>query len=80
MRFDEATEAIRLGDDADDAFSFVTPFGITRGLTQDLSSAAEAAALEALHATLVEHETDDGVVFGGSAWLIRARVENERPG
>jgi SAM-dependent methyltransferase len=71
--FDEVTEAIRLGDDADDAFSFVVAFGITRGLTQDLDSARKAAALNALHATLVEHETDDGVLFGGSAWLVRAR-------
>jgi SAM-dependent methyltransferase len=71
--FDEVTEAIRLGDDADDAFSFVATFGITRGLTQDLDSARKAAALDALHATLAEHETHDGVLFGGSAWLIRAR-------
>jgi len=71
--FDEVTEAIRFGDDADDAFSFVATFGITKGLTQDLDDAGKAAALDALHATLVEHETDNGVLFGGSAWLVRAR-------
>jgi hypothetical protein len=59
---------IRFGNDADDAFSFVSTLGITRGLTQDLDDAGRAAALEALHATLIEHETDGGVLFGGSAW------------
>lgn len=72
--FDEVNEPIRFGDDADDAFSFVATFGITRGLTQDLDDASRAAALDALHATLVEHESDDGVLFGGSAWLITALV------
>lgn len=78
VSFDEVAEPIRFGEDADDAFSFVSTFGITRGLTQDLDEARKAAALDALHATLVEHETDDGVLFGGSAWFIRARTRTSR--
>lgn len=74
VAFDEVDEPIRFGDDADDAFSFVGTFGITRGLTQDLDDPSRAAALDALHATLAAHETDDGVLFGGSAWLVTARV------
>lgn len=73
--FDEVNEPIRFGDDADDAFSFVSTFGITKGLTQDLDHASRRAALDALHASLVEHESDGGVLFGGSAWLISTRVE-----
>jgi len=73
--FEEVTEPIRLGDDADDAFSFVSTFGITTGLTQDLDDTRRAAALDALRATLVEHESEHGVLFGGSAWLVHARVE-----
>ncbi len=72
--FDEVDEPIHFGGDADDAFSFVSTFGITRGLTQDLDETSRAAALDALHTTLVEHESDDGVLFRGSAWLITARV------
>ena len=68
----------RLGDDADNAFSFVSTFGITRGLTQDLDDVRKAAALDALHAALVQHETDDGVLFGGSAWLVHARPRPQR--
>ncbi len=71
--FDEVTEPIRFRDDADDAFSFVTTLGIARGLTQDLDDARKAAALDALHAPLAEHQTDAGVLFDGSAWLVRAR-------
>lgn len=74
VAFDEVVEPIRFGDDADDAFSFVSTLGFTRGLTRDLDDARRAAALEALHATLAEHETDAGVMFGGSAWLVRART------
>jgi len=72
--FEEVAEPLRLGDDADHAFSFVSTFGITRGLTQDLDEVTRAAALEALHATLAQHQSDDGVLFGASAWLITARA------
>lgn len=70
--FEKVEEPILLGADADDAYSFVSTFGMTRGLTQDLDDANRAAALEALHASLRAHETSDGVLFRGSAWLVRA--------
>lgn len=73
--FEEVNEPIRFGDDSDDAFACVSTFGITRGLIQDLDEAGATAALDALHATLSEHEGDEGVLFDGSAWLISARVE-----
>jgi SAM-dependent methyltransferase len=73
IRVEEVDEPICLGRDADDAFAFVSTFGITRGLTNELDQASTAAALDALHRTLVEHESDEGVVFRGSAWLISAR-------
>jgi len=70
--FERLEEPIFLGADADDAFSFVSTFGMTRGLTHDLDDAGRAAAMEALHACLRAHETSAGVLFGGSAWLVRA--------
>lgn len=78
VEVDQVTEPIRFGDDADDAFSFVATLGLTSGLTQDLDDARKAAALDALHATLVEHESEDGVLFGGSAWLVHARSRTGR--
>jgi SAM-dependent methyltransferase len=73
VTFDEVVEPIRYGSDADDAFAFVSTLGITRGLTHDLDDTRKAEALDGLRAILVDHETDAGVLFGGSAWLIRAR-------
>lgn len=72
VRVDAVEEPIRFGDDADDAFSFVSTFGITRGLTHDLDDDGRAAAFEALHASLVAHDTGAGVLFSGSAWLVTA--------
>ena len=73
VRFDEVAEPVTLGRDADDAFSFVSTFGMTRGLTQDLDATTKAAALDALHQSLRDHQTADGVQFDASAWLITAR-------
>jgi SAM-dependent methyltransferase len=72
VEFERVDEPVRFGTDADDAYSFVSTLGMTRGLTQDLDDAGRAAALEGLHATLRAHETSDGVLFGASAWLVRA--------
>ena len=74
VEFVEVDESMRIGVDADDAFSFAGSFGITRGLINDLDEAGKAAALATLKHTLVDHETDDGVVFRGAAWLITARA------
>lgn len=70
--FDEIDESIEFGTDAEDAFSFVRTFGIVQGLTQDLDDDIKAGALDALHAMLIAHDTDDGVLLGTSAWLITA--------
>ena len=77
IAFSQVNEPMRFGDDADDAYSFLATSGITRGLTQDLDDASRAAALDALHATLAEHAGADGVLFDGSAWLVRARARGE---
>jgi hypothetical protein len=70
--FTALEEPMCFGTDADDAYSFVSTLGITRGLTGDLDDATKRAALELLHGTLADHETPDGVVFSSSAWLITA--------
>ena len=72
IEFEKVEEPIFLGADADDAFSFVSTLGMTRGLTHELDDAGRAAAMAALQASLRAHETSDGVLFGGSAWLVRA--------
>ncbi len=66
-------EPVELGTDADDAFSFVRTMGIVEGLTQDLDENARARALDQVYRALVEHQSDEGVLLGSSAWLIGAR-------
>lgn len=66
-------QPVWLGADGDDAYGFFTGTGIVRGMTHGLDEAQRARALDALLATMVEHETSDGVLFGSGAWLISAR-------
>lgn len=75
--FVSVDEPIWFGADADDAYSFVSTFGITRGLTADLDPAVRAAALDQLRSSLKDHETSDGVQYGASAWLITASNHEE---
>ena len=69
----QVDEPMSFGDDADQAYRFVSGMGFTRGVTADLEPATRAAALESLRAALDAAETDTGVVFDSSAWLITAR-------
>jgi hypothetical protein len=67
-------EPTDFGSNADDAFAFMSSVGVTKGLTQELDEDNRARAFEALRRTITEHETDDGVLFGTSAWLITGRA------
>lgn len=62
-----------LGADSDDAFVFFRGTGVVRGMTQGLDAADKDRALDALHATMAEHDTGSGVLFGSGSWLITAR-------
>jgi SAM-dependent methyltransferase len=62
-----------VGADGEDAFAFFRETGIVRGMTQDLDDWQHGRALDALQATMVEHDTGDGVLFGSGAWLVTAR-------
>ena len=75
VEFTSIDEPIWFGKDADDAYPFISTLGITRGLTANLDDATRTATLAALHQTLVEHQTDDGLLFKGSAWLIVASTD-----
>ena len=75
---DAIDDVMRFGADAQDAFDFMSTLGITRGLLHDLEPDAADAAIDALRGTLAEHETADGVTFGGAAWLITAHAGGVR--
>jgi len=73
VNFEVVNELIEFGVDAEDAFSFARNQGFVRGLTQDLDDAGKAKALDALHRTLIDHQTGKGVLLGTSSWLITAQ-------
>ena len=69
----ELREPFHMGPNADDAFSFVSTIPVVQGLVADLDDATTAEAFAQLRETVAAHETEDGVQFGSSAWLITAR-------
>jgi len=71
-------EPFWLGVDGGDAYRFFRTTGIVRGMTHDLDDTQRAQALDALEATMAEHDTDDGVLFESGAWLIAARRPTSR--
>jgi SAM-dependent methyltransferase len=58
------------GTDADDAHRFV--LGLMGWMLEGLDDAGRARASDALHATMADHATPEGVLFGSAAWIIEA--------
>ncbi len=66
-------EPICFGTDVSDAWPFVVGMGIVKGLTEGLDDDTTTQALDQLRGALEEHESEAGVTFASSAWLITAR-------
>jgi len=62
-----------MGTDAGDAYGFVIGLRVIQMLLEDLDEATRAQALDNLRATMVDHQTGDGVIFGSAAWIMTAR-------
>jgi len=63
-----------IGDDPEDAMSFVRGMGVTRTLLADLDEATTSRALDDLHAAFAAHQSDRGVTFPSAAWLLTGRA------
>jgi SAM-dependent methyltransferase len=74
VELDDVQEPFYAGVDADDAFGFVSQTGMAAGMLGGLDGDTRARALDNLRATIAEHQTTDGVLFGSGAWLITATV------
>jgi ubiquinone/menaquinone biosynthesis C-methylase UbiE len=61
-----------LGRDAADAVEFIAGTGMARALLEGVDPATAGRALEAVTAALHSHETTNGVVLDGAAWLVTA--------
>jgi hypothetical protein len=62
---------MHFGADPDDAFRFVS--ALHAGLVRDLDPDARERAYEELRASLVAHDTGEGVLYDSAAWLVEAR-------
>ena len=72
IRIEDVRPPMRLGDDVESAYAFVSRMGNTRGLLDDLSRDDRVVALDNLRTVLAEHVTSQGVVLGTASWLITA--------
>ena len=72
ITFDGVRDLLYFGTDAEDAYRFVRGMGFTQYLLRDLDHHPRARALEALRATIVAHDTAQGVLYPSAAWIIRA--------
>jgi hypothetical protein len=63
---------MNFGEDAEAAYRFVRGFGFVDYLLEGLDDAARTQALAALRATLVAHDTAQGVLYPSAAWIIKA--------
>ena len=72
IRIEDVRPPMRLGDDVESAYAFVSRMGNTRGLLDGLGADERVAALDNLRSVLAEHATPQGVVLGTASWLVTA--------
>lgn len=72
INIEDVRPQMRVGDDVESAYAFVSRMGNTRGLLDDLGADERIAALDNLRTVLAEHATPQGVVFGTASWLVTA--------
>ena len=70
---EDVSEPVFAGATADEAFSFVSALGMTRGMLRDLDPETKTRTLDKLRALTVSHDTGNGVLLDSAAWLISAR-------
>jgi SAM-dependent methyltransferase len=72
IRIEDARPPMRVANDVESAYAFLSRIGNTRGLLDDLGADDRIAALNNLRSVLAEHATPQGVVLGTASWLVTA--------
>ena len=72
IRIEDVRPPMRVGDDVESAYAFLSRTGNTRGLLDDLGADDRIVALNNLRSVLAEHATPQGVVLGTASWLVTA--------
>jgi SAM-dependent methyltransferase len=73
VALEEVDEQGRLGASVDDVLEFLRNSEMARTLFDDVDDDTAAKAWAAVADALASHETPDGIVLGGAAWLVTAR-------
>jgi len=71
VRLQGLSEPMYFGRDVDDACQFIS--GQFAWMVRDLDADTRGHALDSLRASMVDHQTDRGVLYDSAAWLIEAR-------
>jgi SAM-dependent methyltransferase len=71
VRLRGLTEPMYFGRDVEDASQFISEQ--FAGALRDLDTDTKARRLDALRASMADHQTAQGVFYGSAAWLIEAR-------
>jgi SAM-dependent methyltransferase len=71
VRLHGLSEPRYFGRDVDDACQFIV--GQLAWMMDDLDADARAGAIDALRASLADHQTDRGVLYDSATWLVEAR-------
>ena len=72
IEFVETPGAMCFGTDADEAHGFV--LGQLGWLLRDMDPPGRARGLDALHASVSSHASDQGVLYDSAAWIITATL------
>jgi SAM-dependent methyltransferase len=72
IRIEDVRPPMRVGNDVESAYAFLSRTGNARGLLDDLGADDRIAALNNLRSVLAEHVTAQGVVLGTASWLVTA--------
>jgi hypothetical protein len=70
VHVEDLREPMYFGPDPDDAARFVG--GLLGWMLEGLDETGRARARDALCATMLAHNTPDGVLFDSAAWLVTA--------
>lgn len=72
VSFEAVEEPLTWGDDADDAFAFLSRLSIVRWLSSGLDEATSEQVRDNLRRLVEDHAGPNGVTMAGAAWLITA--------
>lgn len=73
VELEETVRPMRMGSSVDDVIGFMERSDFAQALVADAPDDVAAAVWTSIRGALAQHVTPEGVVLGGTAWLVTAR-------